>query len=130
MKPIAVAIACALMLSPQHSSATDWQSADAVRELTSLQYREQPDNPTLGLRRLGETAIILKRKGTGACTRGSRWRDAIHQSAWFGNLAKCWQLATPTLVRICPIAAGKPSTQSCIDVPKELFVTTRGATLE
>lgn len=128
VKPM-IAIACALLLGlPQHSSAQDWNSTDAARELTALQYHDQPDNPTLGVRRLGETAIILKRKGTGACA--GTWRDAVHQSAWFGRLAKCWQLTTPTLVRICPIAAGRRGTQSCIDVPKELFATPTGTAFQ
>ena len=130
MKPIVLAIACALLLGlQQHSSAADWQSTDAVRELTALQYREHPGNPTLAVRRLGETAIVLKRKASGACI-GDNWRDAIHQSAWFGNLSKCWRFAAASMVRVCPIAAGRPSSQSCIDVPKESFATAAGAPLD
>src|SRR5687767_10082654 len=90
MKPIARALAaCALLLTavpapasplpprqlPQHGAAQQTALTQrASRELTSAQYQERADNPTLAEQREGHNAVILKRRGTGGCSNG--WRDA------------------------------------------------------
>ncbi len=124
MKPIATAIAvCALLLgSAQSASASQRETEQVVKELTALQYKEQSDNPTIGVRHQGETAVILKRKGTGACAKAAAWRDAVHRSAWFGKISKCWTLARPDVIKVCPIANAALVDQSCFDIPRDLFV--------
>jgi ribulose-5-phosphate 4-epimerase/fuculose-1-phosphate aldolase len=92
-----------------------------VRELASSQYQERAENPTLAVQQQGHNAVILKQRGTGACTKG--WRDAVHQSAWLGKLAKCWRLAGTLHVEVCPITAGRIGKQSCIEIQKAMFTT-------
>jgi hypothetical protein len=95
-----------------------------AQELASSQYQERADNPTLAVKEQGHNAMILKQRGTGACERG--WRDAVHQSAWFGKLAKCWRFASAERVEVCPITAGSVGKQSCIEIQKALFTTRDG----
>jgi hypothetical protein len=95
-----------------------------VRELASSQYQERAENPTLAVQQRGHNAVILKQRGTGACTNG--WRDAVHQSAWLGKLAKCWRLAGTLHVEVCPITGGHVGKQSCIEIQKAMFTTPKG----
>ena len=94
-----------------------------ARELASSQYQERADNPTLAQQQQGHNAMILKQRGTGGCTSG--WRDAVHQSAWFGKLAKCWRFASAERIEVCPITGGSVGKQSCIAIQRASF-TARG----
>jgi hypothetical protein len=118
--------ASALLLAPFQPGRAESISRQMVRELTLSQYQERADNPTLAMHESGTSALILKQKASGACGTDPAWRDAVHRSAWFGRVAKCWRLASPQRVQICPIAGGRVGKQSCIDVDKEAFVAAPG----
>jgi hypothetical protein len=141
LKSIAAAVAAAaLLVASSHAARTGHGSSQrealtrpvaftqqilltqqVVRELASSQYQERAENPTLAVQQQGHNAMILKQRGTGACTNG--WRDAVHQSAWLGKLAKCWRLAGTLHVEVCPITAGRIGKQSCIEIQKAIFTT-------
>ena len=138
LKSIAGAIAAAtLLVASSHAARTGHATSQQVtltqqivlsqqvaRELANSQYQERAENPTLAVQQQGHNAVILKQRGTGACTNG--WRDAVHQSAWLGKLAKCWRLAGTAHVEVCPITAGHIGKQSCIEIQKVMFTTPNG----
>jgi len=130
MKPLACAIAAgALLVGAIHPAvAGHTLSQQVVGELTRAQYRERPDNPTIATQQQGTTAMLLKQRGTGACMTG--WRDAVHRSAWFGSIAKCWRPLQTVSIEVCPIADGRVGKQSCIEIRKALFTLQGGARLD
>jgi hypothetical protein len=130
MKTTLCALALGVLLNLGQPSHAAPLAERVVRELTVSQYEDRPDNRTLAVHHNGATSLILKQKATGACRTAAGWKDAVHQSAWFGNLAKCWRVAARNTVTICPVASGRIGNQSCIDVSKASFDRAAGARLE